>query len=177
MYTYKALSWLKLNHKDYTDLNISLQNPMAYPENVPPVVIDYRRLSGERPVESRGINDLGLDDGTTNGICPLTVHGITGQNYTKLPMHTLKALAVQHLQQGGNIMAIGRESNPETLWNNAQLYPMIFLWLFPYGLGGIGHKNYKGKISDISRKRHMLLYYDKQFQKDETFSLIVFNHE
>ena len=54
---------------------------------------------------------------------------------------------------------------------------MIFPWLFPYGLGGIGHKNHKGKISDIFRKQHMLMYYDKQFQLDETFSLIAFNHE
>ena len=150
---------------------------MAYPENMPPVVIDYRKSTGERPVESRSLDDLGMDDGTINGICPLTVHGITGQNYTELPMHALKALAIQHLQQGGKIMAVDRDANPETLWSNVQLYPMIFPWLFPYGLGGIGLKDHKHKISDIVRKRNMLMYYDKHFQFDETFSLIAFNHE
>ena len=174
---YEALSWLKLNHSDYTDLEISLVNLISYPENVPPVVVDYRKSSGERPIEAHSVDDLGQDDGTTNGMCPLTVHGITGQNYTELPLHALKALAIQHLQQGGKVIAIGREAEPETLWNNTQLYPMIFPWLFPYGLGGIGHKEHKGKISDLARKRHMLMYYDKRFQRDETFSLTAFNHE
>ena len=174
---YEALSWLKLNHRDYADLQISLDNLMAYPENMPPVVIDYRKSTGERPIESCSLDDSGMDDGTINGICPLTVHGITGQNYTELPMHALKALAIQHLQQGGRIMAIDRDMNPETLWNNVQLYPMIFPWLFPYGLGGIGLKDHKNKISDIVRKRNMLMYYDKCFQLDENFSLIAFNHE
>ena len=149
---YEALSWLKLNHRDYTDLEISLVNLMSYPENVPPVVVDYQKSSGERPIEARSVDNLGQDDGTTNGMCPLTVHGITGQNYTELPLHALKALAIQHLQQGGKVIAIGREAEPETLWNNTQLYPMIFPWLFPYGLGGIGHKEHKGKILDLACK-------------------------
>ena len=174
---YNALSWLRLNYKDYIDLTISLDNLLAYPENQPPVIVDYRKSSGERSVEAHSINNQGLDDGTIEGICPLTVHGITGQNYTELPLHALKAIALQHLQQGGKIMAIGRNNAPETLWNNLQLYPMIFPWLFPYGLGGIGHKNHKGKISDIFHKQHMLMYYDKRFQLDETFPLIAFNHE
>ena len=123
---FEALNWLKLNHVDYVDLNISLNNLMTYPENIPPVVIDYRRTSGERPMEARSVNDLGLDDGTMEGICPLSVHGVAGQNYTELSMHALKALAIQHLQQGGKVMAVGRENNPETLWNNTCLYPMMF---------------------------------------------------
>ena len=31
----KALEWLKLNHIDYADLNISYDNLAAYPENEP----------------------------------------------------------------------------------------------------------------------------------------------
>ncbi|KAF8416922.1 hypothetical protein L210DRAFT_3362078, partial [Boletus edulis BED1] len=88
-----------------------------------------------------------------------------------------KALALQHLQQGGKALAIGRESNPETLWNNPALYPMIFPWLFPYGLGGLSLSFHKSKISDNTRKHLMLMYYDKRFQLDETFALIAFNHE
>jgi hypothetical protein len=37
----KALEWLKLNHKDYADLEISYKNLESYPEDSPPVVINY----------------------------------------------------------------------------------------------------------------------------------------
>ena len=99
-------------------------------------------------------------------MCPLTVHGITGSNYTKLPMHALKALALQHLRQGGQALTIGRECEPESLWNNPTLYPMIFPWLFPYGLGGLSLNVYKRKVSDSMCKHHMLMYFDKCFQLD-----------
>jgi len=107
----------------------------------------------------------------------LTVHGITGKNYTELLIHALKALAILHLQQGGKILAIGREDVPETIWNNSQLYPMIFPWLFPYGLGGVKLKSHKGKVSDAMRLWHMLMYPDKWFQMDKNFTLIAFNHQ
>src|SRR6267378_1215439 len=53
----------------------------------------------------------------------------------------------------------------------------MFPWLFPYGLGGIGHERQRHKLSDAEHKRHLLLYYDKRFQKDPYFPLIAFNHE
>ena len=37
----RALEWLKLNHKDYSDLEISYKNLACYPEDLPPVVINY----------------------------------------------------------------------------------------------------------------------------------------
>ena len=37
----KALHWLKLNHVDYYDCEISEKNLASYPEDGPPVVIDY----------------------------------------------------------------------------------------------------------------------------------------
>jgi hypothetical protein len=43
-----ALEWLKLNHIGYADLEISYKNLEDYPEDGPPVVIDYRHSSGER---------------------------------------------------------------------------------------------------------------------------------
>ena len=36
-----ALNWLKLNHHDYFDLEISNINLENYPESMPPVVVDY----------------------------------------------------------------------------------------------------------------------------------------
>jgi len=37
----KALEWLKFNHRDYADLEISYKNLESYPEDSPPVVINY----------------------------------------------------------------------------------------------------------------------------------------
>ena len=37
----KALEWLKLNHTDYADLEISYKNLESYPEDSPPVVMNY----------------------------------------------------------------------------------------------------------------------------------------
>ena len=53
----------------------------------------------------------------------------------------------------------------------------MFPWLFPYGLGGIGHERQKHRLSDVEHKRHLLMYHDKRFQRDPHFPLIAFNHE
>ena len=53
----------------------------------------------------------------------------------------------------------------------------MFPWLFPYGLGGIGHERQKHRLSDAEHKQHLLMYHDKCFQKDSHFPLIAFNHE
>ena len=37
-----ALEWLRLNHSDYADIQISKENVMQYEENMPPVSIEYR---------------------------------------------------------------------------------------------------------------------------------------
>ena len=65
----------------------------------------------------------------------------------------------------------------QSIWKNPKLYPQIFPWLFPYGLGGIGHERQRHKLSDAEHKRHLLLYHDKCFQKGPCFPLIAFNDE
>ena len=37
----RTLQWLKLNHKDYSDLEISDKNLASYLEDLPPVIINY----------------------------------------------------------------------------------------------------------------------------------------
>ena len=41
-YVAKALNWLKLNHIDYADIEISIDSLNEYSENFPPVSIEYR---------------------------------------------------------------------------------------------------------------------------------------
>jgi hypothetical protein len=64
-------------------------------------------------------------------------------------------------------------AEPESIYNNPNLYPQIFPWLFPYGLGGIGN----GALSEKAHKEFLLMYYDKRFQRDIAFPFVAFSHE
>ncbi|KAJ3969038.1 hypothetical protein EV361DRAFT_779802, partial [Lentinula raphanica] len=71
---------------------------------------------------------------------------------------------------------ISPSSSPESLWNNPQLYPKMFPWLFPFGLGGLG--SYKGRaFSEKSHLKYWLLYHDKRFQQDESFPFVAFSQQ
>ena len=123
------------------------------------------------------MHDTEVDDGTTTGICPLTVHGITGEQYANASTQVLKMVAMEHLTDMGQFLAVGHSEEPEGIWQNPALYPQMFPWLFPYGLGGNGDQRHKGTISDAAHKRHLLMYHDKIFQMDHEFCLIASNHE
>ena len=173
-----ALEWLKLNHCDYYDLEISQRNLDSYPEGGPPVLVEYLSSVHNKALEATSVHDNEEEAGTSSGPCPFAVHGITGEEYSTKTLKALKAIAVGHLMKDGKILAVGHASQPESLYNNPQLYPQMMPWLFPYGLGGIGNQYQKNShISDLMYKRHLLLYHDKRFQKDSHFPLIAFNHE
>ena len=173
-----ALSWLKLNHCDYYDLEISQRNLESYPECGPPVIVEYLSSVHNKALEATSVHDNEEEAGTSSGPCPFAVHGITGEEYSTKTLKALKAIAIGHLMKDGKILAVGHASQPESLYNNPQLYPQMMPWLFPYGLGGIGNQYQKNShISDLMYKRHLLLYHDKRFQKDSHFPLIAFNHE
>ena len=156
-----ALEWLKLNHQDYFDLEISYKNLKEYPEDMPPVVIDYKESIFNKDSESTAVNDMEDETGTEDGPCPFVVHGLTGEEYSTKELKALKAIALKHLTDNKKIVAVGHHKNPESIYNNPQLFPQMMPWLFPYGLGGIGNKLQKSHISDIAHKRHLLMYYDK----------------
>lgn len=80
------------------------------------------------------IYDQEEEEGTEEGVCPFTVHGITGDEYSKLSMTALKARAIKHLEDQGKT-------------------PQMFPWLFPYGYGGIGQARLKKKMSVFSDRR------------------------
>ncbi|EPQ50471.1 hypothetical protein GLOTRDRAFT_25525, partial [Gloeophyllum trabeum ATCC 11539] len=157
-----ALEWLKLNHIDYANIDISYDNIKSYPENSPPVVVSYHPQYKPKDALAKSLHDSGEEEeGTSSGPCPLVVHGVTGEQLHTKSLKSLKALAVKHLTSGGKVLAMGHAENPESIYNNPQLYPQVFPWLFPYGLGGIGQPGYYHKISELAHKRHLLMYHDK----------------
>jgi hypothetical protein len=134
----KALEWLVLNHADYDGVTISVEHLNNYPEDMPPVSIEYKQLYHNKIPEGTSIHDVDVEDGTSEGECAFTVHGLTGEDLNIMTTNAVKAKALMHLNSQGKFLAVAHSDEPESIWNNPQLYPQMFPWLFPYGLGGIG---------------------------------------
>ena len=175
----EALEWLKLNHTDYFDLDIAYDNLEAYPEKGPPVIITYRNADGNKEPEATSAFDNEEEDGVEDGPCPFVVNGVMGEELESLSLKAMIAKAAKHLREdNGGVLAIGHSAKPQSIYNNPQLYPMMFPFLFPYGLGGICSVNSDAfKMSDMMHKRRLLMYHDKRFQTDAYFPLVAFNHE
>jgi hypothetical protein len=160
-----ALEWLKLNHRDYADIEVLEDNLKQYSETEIPVSIVYRESSTNKVPEGVSKHDLEADHGVIEGECSFSVHGLTGESIDTMSSEALKAAALKHLNIGGSMLAVGHSSEPESIYNNPQLYPQMFPWLFAYGLGGIGSTS----LSNKEHKRHLLMYHDKRFQTDINF--------
>jgi uncharacterized protein DUF6570/helitron helicase-like protein/PIF1-like helicase len=176
-YISAALEWLKTNHSDYADVQISQENLKLYPEEGPPVIVDFRSSVVNKHKEATSVFDMEDEDGVHEGKCPFVVHGITGENYSTLSKDATRAIALQHLIKDQNIFFVGHGTKPESMFRNPQLFPSMMPWLFPYGLGGIGNSKIIGPMSSISQKKYLLMYHDKRFQTDPGFPLIAFNQE
>ena len=153
-----ALEWLRLNHADYADIEISHKNAMQYDEDMPPVTVEYRPCLSNKVAKGTSVFDNENENGTVEGNCAFTVHGLTADICSSMTPNTLKALAFRHLNSGGKVLAVGHRDRLESMWNNPQLYPQMFPWLFPYGLGGIGTTS----LSHKEHKRHLLMYGSRQ---------------
>ncbi|KAF8577595.1 hypothetical protein K439DRAFT_1649053 [Ramaria rubella] len=84
-----ALKWLKCNHKDYFDLDISIHNLNPCKDN---------------EIPSTSIHDIEAEEGTTEG--------------AELPIHNSKkliAIAIEHLQNEGRVLGCG-SSQPASFY-------------------------------------------------------------
>ncbi|KAJ3748229.1 hypothetical protein EV360DRAFT_57001 [Lentinula raphanica] len=75
-----ALKWLIYNHIDYTDVTYSPENLAQYPENVPPVAVEFFLKDSNRNAEGVSLHDDLADDGNEGDECVFTVHGIVGDS-------------------------------------------------------------------------------------------------
>ncbi|KAF5317457.1 hypothetical protein D9758_018661 [Tetrapyrgos nigripes] len=167
----RALEWLVLNHPDYADVILSEENLSQYQEESPPCTVEYKHAESNKTPEGTSVFDRDEEDGL-EGDCAFTVHGLTGERLQKMTTNQLRAEAWKHFDAGGGALSIGHSDNSESIWNNHQLYPKMFPWLFPYGAGGIGST----ALSDKRHKSWLLMYHDKQFQKDPNFPFVAFSH-
>lgn len=143
-----ALTWLKLNSVEYEELEISEENLNSYAENGIPVVVDFRRDKRDDSTEQEIDETAEEEHGTAAGPCSYAVHGLTGIEYDTADMETIKSVALQHLTDKGRMLGIGRSEAPVSMYDNVTSYPGMFPWLFPYGLGGVGHPSHARKMSE-----------------------------
>jgi hypothetical protein len=94
-----------------------------------------------------------------------------GENLSTMSTNAIKVRALQYLNSNSKVLAIGHSDRYESIWNNPQMFP----WLFLYGLGGIGSTNQR--ISDKKHKKLLMMYHDKRFQHDPSFPFVAFSHE
>ncbi|KAK0437068.1 hypothetical protein EV421DRAFT_1715479, partial [Armillaria borealis] len=154
---FNALNWLCLNHSDYHDITISHENLACYPEDMPSVFMEYKeRLTKTTPL-SISVYDNEEKDSVEDSECPFIVHGLTGKDLETMTSTAMKSWSVLHLNSNGKVLAIGHSAQSESIWNNPQLYPKMFLWLFPYGKGGIGDTAF----SDNKHKKLLMMYHNK----------------
>ncbi|PPQ87199.1 hypothetical protein CVT25_014754 [Psilocybe cyanescens] len=95
-----ALEWLRLNHRDYIDLEISIENIESYPLVGVPVTVDFRKKdeNSNHIASSMSMHDNEEEEGSTEGPCPFTVHGLSGVDYGNMSIQALKARALQHIE-------------------------------------------------------------------------------
>jgi len=171
-YVARALEWLKLNNTYYADLEIAYDKLEKYPENSPPVTVEYRKSLTTKIEEGTSSFDNGEEVGVDDGECPFVVHGLMNEQYKTMSVETLKGIALRHWNNGGGALAVSHSVKSKSIYNNPGLYPQAFPWLFPYGLGGVGST----ALSDKAHKRFLLMYHDKRFQCDVTFPFVAFSH-
>ncbi|KAK7038924.1 hypothetical protein VNI00_010315 [Paramarasmius palmivorus] len=169
----EALTWLILNHVEYTDIKLSEEHLNQYDEDTPSCAVMWKEADSNKFAESHAVHDNEEEDGTESGPCAFTVYGITGEHLEGRTTDELKGMAAQYFNSGGKVLSIGRKDFGESIWKNPTLYPRMFPWLFPYGLGGLGTTN----LSESAHKKYLLMYYDKWFQLDENFPFVSFSHE
>lgn len=176
----RALEWLKLNHRNYADLEIDYKALNTYALEDVPIGVWHKPLGADEGnvlATTKSIFDNEDELGTSEGPCPFTVHGLTTEKFSTMSSTERKLAAVQHLKNGGQFLAVGHAASPQSIWENPDLYPQMFPWLFPFGYGGVGQEAHKGLISKENHLRWLLLYHDKRFQKDAGFLIVAFNHQ
>ena len=94
----KALEWLKLNHCDYADIEISSENLDQYDEKSCPVSIEYRESNTNKVDEGTSVFDKEIEDGTEEDKCSFSVHGLTAE---ALDTMTTNAIRDCHRQPWG----------------------------------------------------------------------------
>ncbi|PBK65095.1 hypothetical protein ARMSODRAFT_892228, partial [Armillaria solidipes] len=147
-YAMDTLCWLGLNHCDYGDVELSEANMATYIDGKASVAVMYKDCEGNKVPEGMSVFDNEEADGTTEGPCPVVIHGLIGEVLESKSLREQKTMATCHFKANRGVLTVGHAAEPQSIYNNTSLYPSMFPWLFPYGLGGVG----SATLSDKAHK-------------------------
>ncbi|KAF8234474.1 hypothetical protein L208DRAFT_1261635, partial [Tricholoma matsutake] len=83
---------------------------------------------------------------------------------------------IRHVKQkGGGYLQISHDPNPVNEFNNPALFPMIYLTLCPYSLGGFEDHACRTPLLLKAHVKHLLSLCDCQFQQHPSFLFSAFN--
>ena len=91
-----TLEWLKLNHSDYADIDISYAELAQYPEDCPPVSIQYQYSLSNKPDKGTSAFNSEPADGIAQGDHLFVVHGLTREQMNTKSVNELKGIALKH---------------------------------------------------------------------------------
>ncbi|KAI0819838.1 hypothetical protein BC628DRAFT_1289851, partial [Trametes gibbosa] len=154
-----ALRWLKLNHIQYHGITVSTQNMQQYEDNAPPVYVIHRQISASEnnlPV----YETADAKSHPSGEECPFMVHTLSAAELGEMTYKQRLAYAIRYFDNGGNALGVGHEETPESMYHNENLYPGMYPWLYPYGLGGFENTQRKRRLDPVPHLRANLLYGD-----------------
>ncbi len=111
-----------MNYRDYADIEISEANLKQYSESEIPVSIEYHQCDSNKVTKGISKYDMDPEHGVEEGECSFSVHGLTDESLEMMSSKALKAAALKHLNLGESMLAVGHSSEPQSMYNNPQLY-------------------------------------------------------
>ena len=96
------------------------------PEDAPPVCVEYQYLLTNKVEEGTSLYDSTTANGVDNGPCPFVVHRVTGEQLATKTVVALKGIALRHWNNKGAALSMSYAAEPESIYNNPNLYPQIF---------------------------------------------------
>ncbi|KAF8218885.1 hypothetical protein L208DRAFT_1346070, partial [Tricholoma matsutake] len=78
-------------------------------------------------------------------------------------------------KKGGSYIEIGHKSQSANEFNNTTLFPIIYLTLYPFGLGGFEDHSRTVSVSMKAHVKHLFSLADQCFQQHHSFLFMAFN--
>ncbi|KAI0643358.1 hypothetical protein C8Q79DRAFT_1074565, partial [Trametes meyenii] len=169
----RALKWLKLNNHLYSSVQISESNMKQYQDDHPPVYVLHRNLDPSDDLEPNvGVHESATvfnhEDANDTRLteCPFMIHTISAAELGEMTYQQRLAYAVRYFQQGGSALGVGHDPQPQSIYNNENLYPGMYPWLYPYGIGGFENSKRKRRLDRLTHVRANLRMGGARFQTD-----------
>ncbi|KAE9409074.1 hypothetical protein BT96DRAFT_807437 [Gymnopus androsaceus JB14] len=108
-----ALDWLKLNHVDYYDIEISIENLNQYKDEGVSFEYEYQETESNKDSLTSAVNENSEEEEwTLTGPCPYCVHGLTAESFECLNPSQVRAVALKHLRKKEKILYVGHDETP-----------------------------------------------------------------